>query len=62
MPDYDFKSLLDAIQRQESSRNRDDRNEVTKPLPLVNPKSGARGQMQVVPGAAMDPGYAAQGA
>lgn len=62
MPNYDFKSLLDAIQRQESSVNRDDRNEVTKPLPLVNPKSGARGQMQVVPSAAMDPGYSAQGA
>lgn len=62
MPDYDFKSLLDAIRRQESSRNRDDPNETTKPLPLVNPESGARGPMQVVPKAAMDPGYAAQGA
>jgi len=62
MPDLNFQSLLDAIQRQESSVNRDDPSETTKPLPLVNPKSGARGQMQVVPGAAMKPGYAAQGA
>ena len=57
MPDNDlnFMSLLDAIRRQESSVNRDDPNETTKPLPLVNPESGARGPMQVVPKAAMKP-------
>jgi len=64
MPDNElnFKSLLDAIRRQESSVNRDDPNETTKPLPLVNPKSGARGPMQVVPNAAMEPGYEEYGA
>ena len=55
-------SLLDAIRRQESSVNRDDPNETTKPLPLVNPESGARGPMQVVPKAAMKPGYEEYGA
>ena len=63
MPDYDFKSLLDAIQRQESSRNRDDPNAPTEDLDkLVNPKSGARGIMQVKPATAMKPGYERSGA
>lgn len=62
MPDLDFKSLLDAIQRQESSRNRD-HNGPTKDLSdLVNPKSGARGIMQIKPDTAMKPGYERSGA
>ena len=64
MPDNElnFMSLLDAIQRQESSRNRD-HNEPTRDLSdLVNPKSGARGIMQVKPRTAMKPGYERSGA
>jgi len=60
--DFDFQSLLDAIQRQESSYNRDDPTAPTKQLPLVNPDSGARGQMQVKPSSAIKPGYAEFGA
>ena len=60
--DFDFQSLLDAIQRQESSYNRDDPTAPTKQLPLVNPVSGARGQMQAKPSSAIEPGYAEFGA
>ena len=62
MPDLNFQSLLDAIQRQESSYNRDDPSSPTKQLPLVNPDSGARGQMQAKPESAMKPGYEEFGA
>ena len=63
MPDLDFKSLLDAIQRQESSRNRDDPNAPTEDLDkLVHPRSGARGIMQIKPDTAMKPGYERSGA
>jgi len=58
--DFDFQSLLDAIQRQESSYNRDDPTAPTKQLPLVNPDSGARGQMQAKPSSAIEPGYGAK--
>ena len=61
--DFDFKSLLDAIQRQESSRNRDDPNAPTEDLDkLVHPRSGARGIMQIKPSTAMKPGYERSGA
>lgn len=61
MPDalanVDMEALLNALRRQEVSTDRYDPN-----APLLAPKDqvsgkGALGEMQIVPGAAMDPGY-----
>tara|TARA_R110000868_G_scaffold321033_1_gene582116 strand:+ start:468 stop:1061 length:594 start_codon:yes stop_codon:yes gene_type:complete len=61
MPELNFKSLLDSVRRQESSTDRY-HDGPTKDLPIVNPRSGARGPYQVVPGPAMEPGYGEFGA
>tara|TARA_R110001632_G_scaffold158195_1_gene276305 strand:+ start:218 stop:751 length:534 start_codon:yes stop_codon:yes gene_type:complete len=61
MADLNFKSLLDAIQRQESSRDPVHDGPTRDLNDLVSP-TGARGVMQVKIPTAMKPGYEKSGA
>lgn len=53
----DILALTDAVQRRESSSDPLFNAPSKSAAELVNPKSGARGIMQVKPDTAMDPGY-----
>ena len=53
----DIMALTDAVQRRESSSDPLFDAPSKSTADLVNPRSGARGIMQVKPDTAMDPGY-----